>query len=121
MIATFCTPPPTFESVVRRAEVWNRRRPRRPALAIEDRDADGVRARGHGDAEAPRVLHRDARAVDGHVRAASRPRRRRRATAHRELVFGVERERVLHDHAAARAERQPLDVPVLRQRRAARR
>ena len=33
----------------------------------------------------------------------------------RELVFSVERERVMNTHAAARAEWQPVDVAVLRE------
>ena len=45
---------------------------------------------------------------------AARGRRRSRPTD-LNVVLGVERERVLDQHAAARAERQALDVLVLRQ------
>ena len=45
----------------------------------------------------------------------STPARPTAASAERELVFRIERERVVEHDAAARAERQPVDVAVLRE------
>ena len=86
------------------------------ALPIDERDADRVRAGGDPLAEAPRVRAPSAAApssVTSRRRPPSPPPPA--AAADGELVLRVEREGVRDEHAAARAERQPLDVPVLRQ------
>ena len=63
------------------------------------------------------IVHLDRLAVEGDVdRGAARdPAAAAAAAAHAEFVFGIQRKRVLNQHAAAGAERQPLDVTVLGQ------
>ena len=81
------------------------------------------RAGARGDAQARRAasLQRHARAVDGDIQIVdARARARRPAEArparlaHLDVVLGVEREGVPDDDAAARAQRQAVDVGVLR-------
>ena len=92
--------------------------------APHHRDADRVRTGGHleSDAAARRcpAHHLDALAVERDLHLVVHAHRRQAENADAaapdaELVFGIEREHVLHQQAAARAERQPLAVHRLRQ------
>ena len=93
------------------------------ARAHDGRGGDRVRTgRDAQCASAPRALQRDPRAVDRHVQiVGARPGRRRPAKPRAarlpdlQVVLRVERERVADDDAAARAERQAVDVRVLRE------
>ncbi len=68
----------------------------------------------HLQPEAARVVDLDLFAVERDVDAASRTAA---PAAQREVVFRVEREDVMDQHSAACAERQSVDVPILRQPR----
>ena len=121
---------------LKRAGDGDLRDARRARLDVEDAVGAGRRAaRRRGAAAmvcgpagtrsrvAPRPCSVDARAVDAprtdRRRAGPPPAGRRAAPppacADLQVVLGVERERVPDDDAAARAERQALDVRVLRQ------
>ncbi len=82
------------------------------ALPIRQRQADGVRPGRHLQAEAARVVDLDLFAVE---RDVERSAGTAAPAADRELVFGIEREGVVNQQAAACAERQAVDVTVLRQ------
>src|SRR6185503_18274390 len=80
------------------------------ALSIDQCESDGVRSGGHFHPEAARVVDLDLCAVEREIES----HRAKASSAKRELVFGVEWECVMEHDAAARAERQPIDVTVLR-------
>jgi hypothetical protein len=82
----------------------------RPALTVRQRQPDRVRSRRDFHAEAARVVRFHLLAIDGDVDG-----RTPAASAEGEVVFGVEREGVANQHPAASAERQPVDVTILRQ------
>jgi hypothetical protein len=83
---------------------------------------DRVRTRGNLHARRPSTLQRHSSAVEGDVQivdARAGPARDAELcdTTLRDLqvVLGIERERVAHDDAAARAERKAFEVHVLRE------
>jgi hypothetical protein len=85
-------------------------------LLIDHRRADDVRSRRDLDAEAARIGHRELVAVEGDVDpAAATASPSGAAAGHAELVLGIERKRMADEHAAARAERQALDMAILRE------
>src|SRR5690606_18537544 len=94
------------------------------ALVVDERDGDLLRPGRDAQAEAARVAHGNGRAVERDVdrRPVAPDHRAGRVVpafagpgrADRELVDGVEREDVLDDEPAARAERKPVDVAALR-------
>ena len=101
-----------------------RRRPR-PRVRVRDdqRGRDRVRSRRHLQARRAASLQRRRACRRGSRRdrrravrpPAAPPRRAAAGLPDLQVVLGVERERVANDDAAARAERQPVDVRVLRQ------
>ena len=90
--------------------------------AADDGDADRLRAGGNPEPDAttrrvpseqlhPLPVQRDLElVVDADGWQSEQPHA---GPADSELVFGVERKHVLHQQAAARAERQPLAMPGL--------
>jgi len=84
------------------------------AIAIQQRHADRVRSGRHRDAELAGVRHGNLLAVDRHVSCACGTAATRPAATDGELVLRVEREGVRERQPAAGAERQTVDVLVLR-------